>query len=117
MEIRIKIPKIVYEDSNIARLKRAISTGYYLRSATGTSITGRKYHYQGLSPSIHNNDFIRVYNIVKINAVRKRDSNGDYKKVSPTRYIAHIYDIPIYVIKEGGLLVVQQTRNFKIMKF
>ena len=117
MEIRIKIPKIVYEDSNLSRLKRTISTGYYLRSATGTPSIGKKYHYQGLSPSILGNDFIRVYNIVKINAVRKRDSNGDYKKVSPTRYIANVYDIPISVIKEGGLLVVQQTRNFKIMKF
>ena len=115
MEIRIEVPKIVYEDTNLARLKANISTGYYPLSSTGVS---KKYHYQGLSPaSIHGNDIIRVYNIVKINAVRKRDSNGDYKKVSPTRYIAHIYDIPTSIIKEGGLLVVQQTRNFKIMKF
>ena len=116
MEIKIKIPKIVYEDSNLERLKRTISTGYYLRSGTGTGAI-RNYYFQGLSPTLHDNDIVRVYNIEKINAVRKRDSNGDYKKVSPTRYIAHIYDIPIYVIKEGGLLVVQQTRNFKIMKF
>ena len=117
MEIRIEIPKIVYEDSNLARLKRTISTGYYLRSATGTPSMGKKYHYQGLSPSIHNNDFIRVYNIAKVNAVRKRIFNGSYRKIHPTRYIANVYDIPISVIKEGGLLVVQQTRNFKIMKF
>ena len=114
MEIRIEIPKIVYEDSNLARLKRTISTGYYLRSGTGAI---RNYYFQGLSPTLHDNDIVRVYNIEKINAVRKRDSNGDYKKVSPTRYIANVYDIPISVIKEGGLLVVQQTRNFKIMKF
>ena len=114
MEIRIEIPKIVYEDSNLARLKRTISTGYYLRSATGTSITGRKYHYQGLSPSIHNNDFIRVYNIVKINAVRKRDFSGRYRKISPTKYIVHIYDIPIDIIKKGNLSVIQKKRHFEI---
>ena len=115
MEIRVKISKIVYEDTNLKRLKNNISVGYYPLSSTGIS---KKYHYQGLSPaSIHDNDIIRVYNIVKINAVRKRDSNGDYKKVSPTRYIAYVYDIPTSIIKEGGLLVVQQTRNFKIMKF
>ena len=114
MEIRIKIPKIVYKDINLARLKASISAGHYLRSSTGVS---KKYHYYGLSPYIHDNNIIRVYNIVKINAVIKRDSNGDYKEVSPTRYIAHVYDIPTSIIKEGGLLVVQQTRNFKIMKF
>ena len=112
MEIRVKIFKIVYKDINLARLKANISAGHYLRSSTGVS---KKYHYYGLSPYIHDNNIIRVYNIVKINAVIKRDSNGDYKEVSPTRYIAHVYDIPTSIIKEGGLSVIQKTRHFEII--
>lgn len=113
MEIRIEIPKIVYEDSNLTRLKRTISTGYYLRSGTGTGAI-RNYYFQGLSPTLHDNDIVRVYNIEKINAVRKRDFSGRYRKISPTKYIAHIYDIPIDIIKKGNLSVIQKKRHFEI---
>ena len=111
MEIRIEIPKIVYEDSNLTRLKRTISTGYYLRSGTGAI---RNYYFQGLSPTLHDNDIVRVYNIIKVNAVRKRDFSGRYRKISPTKYIVHIYDIPIDIIKKGNLSVIQKKRHFEI---
>lgn len=79
MEIRIEIPKIVYEDSNLTRLKRTISTGYYLRSGTGTGAI-RNYYFQGLSPTLHDNDIVRVYNIIKVNAVRKETLVEDIEK-------------------------------------
>ena len=58
--------------------------------------------------------YTTVYNIEKINAVRKRDFSGRYRKISPTKYIAHIYDIPIDIIKKGNLFVIQKKRHFEI---
>ena len=115
MEIKIKVNKQIMCSSSIIHLKETIALGHVYAQAFINIKPNEYINLLGLTP-IKNGNTIRVYNIEKKKAKRVRDSNGSYKKISETSYTAHIYDIPIELLKLSGLSVEQKTRHFVLKK-
>ena len=115
MEIKVKINKQIMFSSSVIYLKKEIAFGYAYTQAIINIKPNEYINLLGLTP-IKNGNTIRVYNIEKKKAKRVRDSNGSYKKISETSYTAHIYDIPIELLKLSGLSVEQKTRHFVLKK-
>ena len=116
MEIKVKINKQIMFSFSVIHLKKEIAFGYAYTQAIINIKPNEYINLLGLTP-IKNGNTIRVYNIEKKKAKRVRDSNGSYKKISETSYTAHIYDIPIELLKLSGLSVEQKTRHFVLKKF
>ena len=115
MEIKVKINKQIMFSSSVIYLKKEIAFGYAYTQAIINIKPNEYINLLGLTP-IKNGNTIRVYNIEKKKAKRVRDSNGSYKKISETSYTAHIYDIPIELLKLSGLSVEQKSRHFVLKK-
>ena len=115
MEIKVKINKQIMFSSSVIHLKKEIAFGYAYTQAIINIKPNEYINLLGLTP-IKNGNTIRVYNIEKKKAKRVRDSNGSYKKISETSYTAHIYDIPIELLKLSGLSVEQKSRHFVLKK-
>ena len=115
MEIRIKVNKQVLCGASIVNLKKRIALDHVYTRGIININSGKHISFSGLT-SFRSENTIRVYNIEKKNAKRVRDSNGSYKKVSETSYTAHIYDIPIELLKLSGLSIEQKSRHFVLKK-
>ena len=111
MEIRIKVNKQVLCGASIVNLKKRIALDHVYTRGIININSGKHISFSGLT-SFRSENTIRVYNIEKKNAKRVRDSNGSYKKISEASYTAHIYDIPIELLKLSGLSIEQKTRHF-----
>ena len=111
MEVKVKINKQIMFSSSVIHLKKEIAFGYAYTQAIINIKPNEYINLLGLTP-IKNGNTIRVYNIEKKKVKRVRDSNGSYKKISETSYTAHIYDIPIELLKLSGLSIEQKTRHF-----
>ena len=115
MEIKVKVNKQIMFGFSIINLKKAIALGYVYTQGIINIKPNEYINLLGLT-SIKNGNIVRVYNIEKKKAKRVRDSNGSYKNVSETSYTAHIYDIPIELLKLSGLSVEQKSRHFVLTK-
>ena len=115
MEIKVKVNKQIMFSTSIVNLKKTIALGYAYTQAIINIKPNEYINLLGLTP-IKNGNIVRVYNIEKKKAKRVRDSNGSYKKVSETSYTAHIYDIPIELLKLSGLSIEQKSRHFVLKK-
>ena len=111
MEIKVKVNKQIIFSFSIVHLKKEIALGYVYTQGIINIKPNEYINLLGLT-SVKNGNTIRVYNIEKKKAKRVRDSNGSYKKISETSYTAHIYDIPIELLKLSGLSIEQKTRHF-----
>ena len=111
MEIKVKVNKQTMFGFSVIHLKKAIALGHAYTQAIINIKPNEYINLLGLTP-IKNGNIVRVYNIEKKKAKRVRDSNGSYKKISETSYTAHIYDIPIELLKLSGLSIEQKTRHF-----
>ena len=115
MEIKVKVNKQVMFGFSIIHLKKTIALGHvYIQGIINIKLN-EYINLLGLT-SVKNGNTIRVYNIEKKKAKRVRDSNGSYKKIYETSYTAHIYDIPIELLKLSGLSVEQKSRHFVLTK-
>ena len=115
MEIKVKVNKQIMFSFSIVHLKKEIALGYVYTQGIINIKPNEYINLLGLT-SVKNGNTIRVYNIEKKKAKRVRDSNGSYKKVSETSYTAHIYDIPIELLKLSGLSIEQKSRHFVLKK-
>lgn len=126
MQINLKIAKKTTTASTKQCIQAKISHGLvhswskYYSALTPLRITGGK-----------DEEIVRVYNLEKRRkkVVRTRASatlkaNGNRvntrgktqsKVISPNHWVAHYYDIPVYVLKLAKLKVVQHTRNFEFV--
>ena len=111
MEVKVKVNKQIMFGFSIIHLKETIALGHVYAQAFINIKPNEYINLLGLT-SVKNGNTVRVYNIEKKNAKRVRDSNGSYKKISETSYTAHIYDIPIELLKLSGLSIEQKTRHF-----
>ena len=115
MEIKVKVNKQIMFGFSIIHLKKTIALGHVYTQGIINIKPNEYINLLGLT-SVKNGNTIRVYNIEKKKAKRVRDSNGSYKKVSEASYTAHIYDIPIELLKLSGLSVEQKSRHFVLTK-
>ena len=115
MEIKVKVNKQIMFGFSIIHLKKTIALGHVYTQGIINIKPNEYINLLGLT-SVKNGNTIRVYNIEKKKAKRVRDSHGSYKKISETSYTAHIYDIPIELLKLSGLSVEQKTRHFVLKK-
>ena len=111
MEIKVKVNKQIMFGFSIIHLKKTIALGHVYTQGVINIKPNEYINLSGLT-SVKNGNTIRVYNIEKKKAKRVRDSNGSYKKISEASYTAHIYDIPIELLKLSGLSIEQKTRHF-----
>ncbi len=115
MEIKVKVNKQIIFSFSIVHLKKEIALGYVYTQGIINIKPNEYINLLGLT-SIKNGNIVRVYNIEKKKAKRVRNSNGSYKKISEASYTAHIYDIPIELLKLSGLSVEQKSRHFVLTK-
>lgn len=116
MQINLKIAK----KTTTARTKRSIvaKLSYCKVYSWGNNYSGTLTPFRITGSK--DEEIVRVYNLEKRRKVVVRSKpNKQGKKtskvISPNHWVAHYYDIPVYVLKLAKLKVVQHTRNFEFV--